>query len=75
MVHCFDVSTFYELTTGIKEMMLYFWLRITLGGNFWLDSRPTKTVLAASSFLRQHNLQNMLQHLKWECKMAIKFYF
>ena len=46
---CFKI-----LTIGIKENRLYFWLRITFGGNFWVDdSRPIQIVLEDNSFSRQ----------------------
>ena len=64
-----DYETFkkYFLTFGRKVMTLYFWFRMTFGGNFWTQSRPIQTVRDWNSFFRQHHFQNMLQ-LLWFLK-------
>ena len=67
MCDYFGVPRLEQPTRGMKEMTLYFWLRITFAGNFWDDGicLPIKMFRGRNSFFPQHLLEQdcpSLQH-------------
>ena len=64
------------LTRGMKVMTLYFWFRMTLGGNFCTVSLPTQTVRAENSLRRQQHRRQKgsLMGIKNEGHLAMRRY-